>query len=115
MTLQRFLSGGVIVVVLLVLAGLLLFAARRRGAAAAAGVEGGPPPEDVFVRVDRASEDSLLADWRWKVGDQAELFRVTVFGDLFTRTPDGRIHLLDVGTASYVEAAESTGQFAAAT
>lgn len=57
--------------------------------------------DDVFVDLEDEAAAGLLDDWRWLVGDEAEVFRITVFGDVFTQTPDGHIHRLDTGRASY--------------
>jgi MbtH protein len=66
----------------------------------------------LFVDVDPATSDLLLADWRWKVGDDARVFRVTVFGDVFTETADGLVYWLDTGMGRYVEAAGSAEEWA---
>ncbi|HWN09129.1 MAG TPA: MbtH family NRPS accessory protein [Pyrinomonadaceae bacterium] len=68
--------------------------------------------ENFFVELGADSTDHLLDDWRWKVGDEAAIFRVTVFGDVFTQTPDGHIYLLDTGRGNYVEAAEDAKKWA---
>lgn len=61
--------------------------------------------DDLFIRLDDAARKDLLADWRWRVGSDAELMQVTIFGDLFLKTPDGHIHWLNTGSDFYVEAA----------
>jgi MbtH protein len=101
-------------IVLILLAGLLL-AARWKGhqpAAAAATGKLTLGPEDLFVTVPPGED--LLESWRWRVGKDATVFRVTVFGDLFIRTGDGRIHWLDTGGDRYVEVAKSAEQWAPA-
>lgn len=67
----------------------------------------GPDRGELFYEQDRQDWDVLLEEWRWKLGDDAEVFRVTIFGDLYVREPDGSIGWLDVGGARYVDAAES--------
>ncbi|HVR06987.1 MAG TPA: MbtH family NRPS accessory protein [Thermoanaerobaculia bacterium] len=102
------------VIVLGLLACLLLAARWQRHQPAAAA----PPskltlgPEDLFVTVPSAKD--LLEAWRWKVGKDATVFRVTVWGDLFTRNGDGRIYWLDTGGDRYVEVARSVEQWASA-
>lgn len=64
-------------------------------------------PEDLFIEVDPQTLRGLLDEWRWKVGDDAQVFRVTVFGDLFTEDAGGRVHWLDTGSGDYVEIAET--------
>lgn len=61
---------------------------------------------DLSVRTDDASNGDLLESWRWRVGPQAELYRVTIFGDLFLKTPDGHIHWLDTGSDTYEDVAK---------
>lgn len=51
------------------------------------------------------SDVDVLADWRWRIGDDAQLYGVTLFGDVFLQTPDGHIHWLDTGSDSYEEVA----------
>lgn len=68
--------------------------------------------EDPFVEIDAESAKHLLDDWRWKIGREAAVFRVTIFGDVFTRTPDGHIYLLDTGNGTYVEVAKSAEKWA---
>ncbi len=63
--------------------------------------------EEFFVEADADSLHLAVEDWRWKVGDEAEVYRVTVFGDLFTQAPEGTIYWLDTGSARYVEVAKS--------
>lgn len=63
--------------------------------------------EDLFVELDPEAQDALLKEWRWLVGPGGEVFLVTVFGDLFFKTPEGRVCWLDTGWASYVEVAGS--------
>jgi uncharacterized protein YbdZ (MbtH family) len=69
-------------------------------------------PADLFVTTDPKTQDLLLEDWRWKVGNEAKVFRVTVFGDLFTQGPGGQIFWLDTGSGRYIEVAKSVEQWA---
>lgn len=46
-------------------------------------------------------EGDLLEDWRWLVGEKAEIFRITVFGDMLVADPSGRLHWLDIGRGAY--------------
>lgn len=63
---------------------------------------------DLFVKTDDASKGDLLESWRWRVGSQAELRQVTVFGDLVLKTPDGHIHWLDTGSDTYEDIAKDS-------
>ncbi|HVR11036.1 MAG TPA: DUF4262 domain-containing protein [Thermoanaerobaculia bacterium] len=57
--------------------------------------------------------DEVLEDWHWLVGPQQSLFRVTLFGDLFLKSPEGRISWLDAGSAHYEEIAGSEEEWTA--
>jgi MbtH protein len=104
----------VLTVIVLSLLACLLLAARWQGNRSAAVA---PPskitlaPEDLFVPAGSPAKD-LLEAWRWKVGEDTTVFRVTVFGDLFIRTGGGRIYWLDTGRDRYIEAARSVEQWA---
>jgi len=60
---------------------------------------------DLFIEVDGEKRDLLLQEWRWLVGAETEVLRITVFGDLFLSSPDGHVHWLDTGSATYEEVA----------
>jgi len=69
---------------------------------------------DLFIEMDEEDEEKgleLLAEWRWLVGADAEILRVTVFGDLFLSTPDGHVHWLDTGAGVYREVAEDVEEW----
>ena len=69
--------------------------------------------EDLFIDLDEETADGLLEDWRWLVGSgEAQVFHVTVFGDLFLQKEDGRIYRLDTGRAFFEEVAEDTDGWA---
>lgn len=63
--------------------------------------------EDLFLDLDEETADGLIEDWRWLVGSgEAQVFHVTVFGDLFLQKGDGHIYRLDTGRAIFEEVAE---------
>lgn len=68
--------------------------------------------EDLFVELDEETSGALLEDWRWLVGDDAEVFQVTVFGDLFLIAGDGHVHLLNTGWGIVEEVAEDQDRWA---
>jgi hypothetical protein len=49
------------------------------------------------ILVDPAGSGDLLEAWRWKVGAELQVFKVTVFGDLLLSDQAGRLHWLDIG------------------
>jgi MbtH protein len=111
MSLRIYVITGV--VLLLFLAGLLVAVRlKASGSEKHRTMEFGPA--DLFVRTDSKTADLLLEDWRWKVGNEAKVFRVTVFGDLFTQGPEGQIYWLDTGGGRYIEVAKSVEQWAEA-
>jgi MbtH protein len=95
---------------LLLAAGLLLARTARASSADPAWAK--VVKESLFVEIRAEAREQLLDDWRWKVGDQATVFRVTVFGDVFTQAPDGSISFLDTGRAQYGRIAESPEKWA---
>lgn len=87
---------------------LVLANVSREARARFVAEKGGPEAlraswAELFVELPAEQREAALADWRWLVGPDAKLFRVTVFGDLFLQTPDGHIHWLDTGSARYEE------------
>jgi hypothetical protein len=66
---------------------------------------------DLFIEVDDGKVDLLLEEWRWLVGPEAEILRITIFGDLFLSTPDGHVHWLDTGSGTYQEVACSVKEW----
>ena len=66
---------------------------------------------ELFVDLPAEERDPTLESWRWLVGPDAKLFRVTIFGDLFLQTPDGHIHWLDTGFGSYEEVADNEAEW----
>jgi len=69
-------------------------------------------PGDLFVEFDPESADALLEDWRWKVGAEAKICRVSVFGDLFIEESDGSVFWLDTGRGEYSRVAGSLREWA---
>jgi MbtH protein len=104
MSLRIYVATGVFL--LLFLVGLLVSARLKASGPAELG------PADLFIAIDPKTEDLLLEDWRWEVGNDAKVIRVTVFGDLFTQGPGGQIYWLDTGGGRYIEVAKSVEQWA---
>jgi len=59
--------------------------------------------DNLFLKPEELVGVDLLDEWRWRIGADAEVFQVTLFGDLFLRFPDGHIGWLDTGSAHYIE------------
>lgn len=95
----------IVVAVLVLAAGFLAARAARSSSADPAWAK--VVKESLLVNIDAESRADLLDEWRWKVGAEATVFRVTVFGDVFTQAPDGAISFLDTGRAQYRRVAES--------
>lgn len=53
----------------------------------------------------------LLEQWRWLCGESVTLVARNGFGDLFLRTVEGRVLLLDVGDGTLGQVAESESSF----
>jgi hypothetical protein len=60
---------------------------------------------DLLVILNDKIKSELIESWRWRVGPQAELIQLTLFGDFFLKTPDGHIHWLDTGSDLYEDVA----------
>lgn len=60
------------------------------------------------------SSDELLADWRWLIGPDLQLWRATKMGDAFLRDPaDGSIHFLDTVSGTVERVADDEADFEA--
>ncbi len=66
---------------------------------------------DLFIKLAPETQELLLDDWRWMVGNEVRVFQVTVFGDLFVKTPNGQIHWLDTGRGTYQKVAENVSDW----
>ena len=62
--------------------------------------------DDLCVPLAASEPEDLLACWRWKIGPEARIVRVTVFGDVLLRMADGRLHWLATGSNELLELAE---------
>lgn len=60
---------------------------------------------DLFVDHEASGDDDLLSDWRWKVGPDSRIHRVTIFGDVVLQDPDGSFSFLDTGANEILELA----------
>jgi hypothetical protein len=54
---------------------------------------------------------SLLAEWRWLLPPEFQIWLLTRAGDLFISIPDGSIHMLDVGAGKLQQVAVSRDEF----
>lgn len=67
---------------------------------------------DLTVKFNHLEQASILSDWEWLIGPDKLPILLTASGDAFVQdTRDGSIHVLDVGTASLMEIADSFEQF----
>jgi hypothetical protein len=66
---------------------------------------------ELTVRFDPEKSGELLSDWRWLVGEQAELILVGSLGDLFLRDETGRILWLDCGSGQISVVAGANDEF----
>ena len=63
--------------------------------------------EELWITLPPASpQEDWLETWRWHIGEDAELLKVTVFGDVLLKKPDGMFHWLDSGSGQYQAIAE---------
>src|SRR3954462_14878235 len=56
--------------------------------------------------------DPVLEDWRWLIGPELKLWRITLTGDAFLLEPaDGSIHFLDTISGTLEKVAPDEGSF----
>jgi hypothetical protein len=65
----------------------------------------------VSFDIQHLDANRLLAQWRWLCTEPVTLIARNGFGDLFLRTAEGKVMLLDVGDGSLTEVAESESRF----
>jgi hypothetical protein len=53
----------------------------------------------------------LLDDWRWLLPAMFTVWLVNRYGDLFMTTPDGCVHMLDVGAGTLTQVADNRDDF----
>lgn len=58
---------------------------------------------ELFITHPDLEAPAFLDEWRWRIGPEAKLLRVSLFGDLLLQTPDGHMHWLDTGANTYYE------------
>ncbi len=68
-------------------------------------------PEHLTIDLQDLPFDTLLADWRWLVGDNCRPLLLTALGDLFLQDNIGWVYFLDLGAGSFQLVAESTEEF----
>ncbi len=56
---------------------------------------------ELFVPTTAAQD--LLESWRWLVGSEVEIFKLTVFGDMILAESGGQLHWLDTGWGTFEE------------
>jgi MbtH protein len=61
--------------------------------------------EELLLEPESIAKGDILENWRWRLGPEPQLFRITLFGDLFLRTANGHMHWLDTGSNIYEEIA----------
>jgi hypothetical protein len=66
---------------------------------------------ELTVGFDQEKSDALLSDWRWLVGDEAQLLVFSALGDLFLGDAEGHIFWLNTGAARLTRIAESAEEF----
>jgi hypothetical protein len=54
----------------------------------------------------------LLSGWKWLLPPEFTIWLMNRYGDLFLISPDGTVHMLDIGAGSLTKLAESTDDFA---
>ncbi len=68
--------------------------------------------EDLYVRFPEDRKNDLLAEWRWLVGENVQIYMVSSLGDLFLEDAKHRIHWLDTSRGHFNPIARSSGEMA---
>ena len=68
--------------------------------------------QDYILDHDSVDWQAMLAGWSWLVPPSFTLWIVNRFCDLFIVTPDGAIHMLDVGAGTLAKVANDRADFA---
>jgi hypothetical protein len=66
---------------------------------------------ELTVAPGTPTQDDLLSEWRWLLGDGYQIVLVSSLGDLFLADATGRIHWLDTGAGQLTEIAASLDEF----
>jgi len=66
---------------------------------------------DYLIDCSRFDWQKLLASWHWLLPSEFTTWVMNRFGDLFLKTPDGKIHRLALDDGSLTVLAESKDQF----
>ncbi len=61
---------------------------------------------DLFIPFEAAEKGDWLESWRWRVGSDVEIFRITAFGDLMLRDSDGKFLFLETSSNELWELAD---------
>ena len=68
--------------------------------------------QDYILAPDSADWQAALANWSWLVPPSFTIWVINRFCDLFIVTPDGAIHILDVGRGTLSKVADDRAEFA---
>ena len=66
-----------------------------------------PDLSDYLIDHSDFDWNSLLAGWAWLLPPTFTVWLMNRFGDLFVITPDGMVHMLDIGAGVFVKLADS--------
>ena len=66
---------------------------------------------ELTVNFQTHTEEDLLEEWRWLLGDSMQLCLVSSMGDMFLGNAEGQIFWLDAGTGQLQQVAESQPEF----
>lgn len=67
--------------------------------------------KELAVAPGNHSQEDLLSEWRWLLGDAYRIVLISSLGDLFLADAAGHIHWLDAGAGRLTEIAGSLGEF----
>src|SRR5262245_11265228 len=71
-------------------------------------------PGHLVVEVPSDEAQSLLSEWRWRIGEDHHVLLVSASGDLFLTAGSGKVLWLETGSGHLSEVASSVADFEAA-
>jgi hypothetical protein len=66
---------------------------------------------DLKVNFEHLDRNAIVEDWRWLIGETANLILISSVGDGFFEEESGAIYWLLTGTGEYEKIAESSEEF----
>ena len=66
---------------------------------------------DLTINFDHLDRNAIVNDWRWLIGESANLILISSVGDGFFQEENGTVHWLLTGTGEYEKVSENLEEF----